>query len=83
MTETFAVRARSRQKGRYPMDNAEQQLRWSAAWWIGHGIIGLGTAVLATAIFGKNTKVPMAVLGLVLHHALDTPLAVKLYQHGV
>lgn len=65
------------------MSTAEQQLRWSIAWWIGHGIVGLGVSVLAVAMLGKKAQVPATLLGIAAHHALDTPVAVKLYQHGV
>jgi hypothetical protein len=65
------------------MDRAEQQLRWSAAWWFGHALVGIGVAALATAMLGRKTTVPAAILGIVTHHALDTPVALALYQKGI
>jgi hypothetical protein len=62
---------------------AERQLRWSVAWWIGHGIVGVGVAVVAAAMFGKKAQVPGLLLGIVMHHALDTPVAAELYKRGV
>lgn len=65
------------------MNRAEQQLRWGAAWWIGHAAVGFGATILATAIFGKKAQLAAVVLALAAHHALDTPVAVKLYQQGL
>jgi hypothetical protein len=65
------------------VNRVEQQLRWSAAWWIGHALVGLGVAGLATAMFGRKTTVPVAAFGVVAHHALDTPVALALYQKGI
>jgi hypothetical protein len=65
------------------VSRAEQQLRWSAAWWIGHALVGFGVAVLATAMLGRKATVPAAILGVVAHHALDTPVALALYRDGI
>jgi hypothetical protein len=65
------------------VNRAEQQLRWSAAWWIGHGLVGLGVTVLVTAVLGRKASVPAAILGITAHHVLDVPVALALYRTGI
>jgi hypothetical protein len=61
----------------------EEQLRWGAAWWAGHALVGFGIAVLATALFGKKAAGWGAALGIVAHHVLDVPIAVALFEDGI
>lgn len=61
----------------------EQELRWTAAWWIGHALVGVGAAALATRLFGNKTAGLAAIVSITAHHMLDTPIALALYRSGL